>query len=205
MGCRNSSIIIRDTKRHKKSFLFSSNNKDTTRFRLGFSHNKDWNAKDSSLTKAFFFSSRFSIQTITEIRRQKWRQVRVMGDESEAQVSDVFYLFAQAKRCNAFSTTPLHHAAHYNPAFAEMTRTQSMTLTVMKFIREFILVTRKQNFLHFLFHHKYSRRPRFSAAAKNKQYLRLMGITHVLNTAEGTRFGQVDTGHGYYRDMPNLR
>lgn len=32
-----------------------------------------------------------------------------------------------------------------------------------------------------------------------------MGITHVLNTAEGTRFGQVDTGHGYYRDMPNLR
>lgn len=32
-----------------------------------------------------------------------------------------------------------------------------------------------------------------------------MGITHVLNTAEGTRFGQVDTGHGYYRDMPSLR
>lgn len=32
-----------------------------------------------------------------------------------------------------------------------------------------------------------------------------MGITHVLNTAEGTRFGQVDTGHGYYRDMPALR
>ena len=44
-----------------------------------------------------------------------------------------------------------------------------------------------------------------SAAAKNKQYLRMMGITHVLNTAEGTRFGQVDTGHGYYRDMPALR
>lgn len=32
-----------------------------------------------------------------------------------------------------------------------------------------------------------------------------MGITHVLNTAEGTRFGQVDTGHQYYRDMPNIR
>lgn len=32
-----------------------------------------------------------------------------------------------------------------------------------------------------------------------------MGITHVLNTAEGSRFGQVDTGHSYYRDMPNLR
>ncbi|CRK87187.1 CLUMA_CG000992, isoform C [Clunio marinus] len=44
-----------------------------------------------------------------------------------------------------------------------------------------------------------------AASAKNKQYLRLMGITHVLNTAEGSRFGQVDTGHGYYRDMPSLR
>lgn len=43
-----------------------------------------------------------------------------------------------------------------------------------------------------------------AAAARNKQYLRTMGITHVLNTAEGSRFGQVDTGHGYYRDMPNL-
>ncbi|CRK87186.1 CLUMA_CG000992, isoform B [Clunio marinus] len=43
-----------------------------------------------------------------------------------------------------------------------------------------------------------------AASAKNKQYLRLMGITHVLNTAEGSRFGQVDTGHGYYRDMPSL-
>lgn len=32
-----------------------------------------------------------------------------------------------------------------------------------------------------------------------------MGITHVLNTAEGSRFGQVDTGHAYYRDMPNVR
>lgn len=32
-----------------------------------------------------------------------------------------------------------------------------------------------------------------------------MGITHVLNTAEGSRYGQVDTGHAYYRDMPNVR
>lgn len=32
-----------------------------------------------------------------------------------------------------------------------------------------------------------------------------MGITHVLNTAEGSRYGQVDTGHIYYRDMPNVR
>lgn len=44
-----------------------------------------------------------------------------------------------------------------------------------------------------------------AAAARNKQYLRMMGITHVLNTAEGSRFGQVDTGHSYYRDMSNLR
>jgi len=44
-----------------------------------------------------------------------------------------------------------------------------------------------------------------AASAKNKTFLRLMGITHVLNTAEGSRFGQVDTGHTYYRDMPNIR
>lgn len=30
-------------------------------------------------------------------------------------------------------------------------------------------------------------------------------ITHVLNTAEGTRFGQVDTGHAYYRDQAHIR
>jgi hypothetical protein len=88
---------------------------------------------------------------------------------------------------------------------------QSMTSTVMKFIREFILETRKQPKKNFLIDfslvyliNRYCLIS-FSAAAKNKQYLRLMGITHVLNTAEGTRFGQVDTGHGYYRDMPNLR
>uniref|UniRef100_A0A1L8E2Y8 Dual specificity protein phosphatase n=1 Tax=Nyssomyia neivai TaxID=330878 RepID=A0A1L8E2Y8_9DIPT len=44
-----------------------------------------------------------------------------------------------------------------------------------------------------------------AASAKNKTYLRLMGITHILNTAEGSRFGQVDTGHSYYRDMTNIR
>lgn len=43
------------------------------------------------------------------------------------------------------------------------------------------------------------------ASAKNKTFLRLMGITHVLNTAEGSRFGQVDTGHTYYRDMTQVR
>lgn len=44
-----------------------------------------------------------------------------------------------------------------------------------------------------------------AATAKNKSFLRLMGITHVLNTAEGCRYGQVDTGHSYYRDMPSIR
>lgn len=43
------------------------------------------------------------------------------------------------------------------------------------------------------------------ASAKNKVFLRQMGITHILNTAEGTRFGQVDTGHAYYRDVPTIR
>lgn len=33
----------------------------------------------------------------------------------------------------------------------------------------------------------------------------MMGITHVLNAAEGCRYGQVDTGHSYYRDMPHIR
>ncbi|KAJ6648661.1 Dual specificity phosphatase 29 [Pseudolycoriella hygida] len=42
-------------------------------------------------------------------------------------------------------------------------------------------------------------------SARNKTFLRLMGITHILNTAEGSRYGQVDTGHRYYRDMPNIR
>lgn len=44
-----------------------------------------------------------------------------------------------------------------------------------------------------------------AASAKNKTFLRIMGITHVLNAAEGCRYGQVDTGHSYYRDMPNIR
>ncbi|XP_026462920.1 dual specificity phosphatase DUPD1-like [Ctenocephalides felis] len=42
-------------------------------------------------------------------------------------------------------------------------------------------------------------------SARCKDYLKLLGITHVLNTAEGARFGQVDTGHLYYRDMPTIR
>nr|CAD7592917.1 unnamed protein product [Timema genevievae] len=37
-------------------------------------------------------------------------------------------------------------------------------------------------------------------AAQNKQYLKRLGVTHVLNTAEGNRFGMVNTNEGYYRD-----
>ncbi|XP_073829119.1 dual specificity protein phosphatase 13B isoform X2 [Musca autumnalis] len=44
-----------------------------------------------------------------------------------------------------------------------------------------------------------------AASAKNKTFLRMKGITHVLNAAEGCRYGQVDTGHSYYRDMPSIR
>ncbi|CAN8000401.1 dual specificity protein phosphatase 3 [Ixodes scapularis] len=35
-------------------------------------------------------------------------------------------------------------------------------------------------------------------AAKNKDYLRGLGVTHVINTAEGQKFGQVDTGQAFY-------
>lgn len=35
-------------------------------------------------------------------------------------------------------------------------------------------------------------------AARNKAYLQQIGITHVVNTAEGCGFGQVNTGRSYY-------
>ncbi|XP_075556705.1 dual specificity protein phosphatase 3-like isoform X1 [Dermacentor variabilis] len=35
-------------------------------------------------------------------------------------------------------------------------------------------------------------------AARNKHYLRGLGVTHVLNTAEGSQFGQVDTSQAFY-------
>ncbi|XP_064466489.1 dual specificity protein phosphatase 3-like [Ornithodoros turicata] len=35
-------------------------------------------------------------------------------------------------------------------------------------------------------------------AARNKDYLRGLGVTHVLNTAEGYQFGQVDTTKEFY-------
>lgn len=40
----------------------------------------------------------------------------------------------------------------------------------------------------------------FRATAKNKKYLKMLGITHVLNSAEGKRFGFVDTDENYYKD-----
>jgi len=36
-------------------------------------------------------------------------------------------------------------------------------------------------------------------AAKNAFYLKKVGVTHVLNTAEGTRMGMVDTNQNFYR------
>lgn len=36
--------------------------------------------------------------------------------------------------------------------------------------------------------------------AKNKQYLKMLGITHLLNAAEGKRFGFVHTDRNYYKD-----
>ncbi|XP_013188758.1 dual specificity protein phosphatase 13B isoform X2 [Amyelois transitella] len=44
-----------------------------------------------------------------------------------------------------------------------------------------------------------------AVAAKDKSFLRRMGIKYVLNTAEGKRYTQVDTDHLYYRDCPGLR
>ncbi|XP_045447463.1 dual specificity protein phosphatase 3-like isoform X1 [Melitaea cinxia] len=44
-----------------------------------------------------------------------------------------------------------------------------------------------------------------AVAAKDKAFLRRMGINYVLNTAEGKRYTQVDTDHLYYADYPGLR
>ncbi|XP_053207119.1 dual specificity protein phosphatase 3-like [Panonychus citri] len=38
-------------------------------------------------------------------------------------------------------------------------------------------------------------------SARNKSYLKLIGITHVVNTAEGSHFSQIDTGAHYYSDV----
>ena len=39
----------------------------------------------------------------------------------------------------------------------------------------------------------------FRGAAKNTFYLKKIGVTHVLNTAEGSRVGSVDTNQSYYK------
>lgn len=44
-----------------------------------------------------------------------------------------------------------------------------------------------------------------SSVAQNKSLLQKMNFTHILNAAEGSGFGQVDTGHEYYSDMPDLK
>ena len=36
--------------------------------------------------------------------------------------------------------------------------------------------------------------------ARNKEYLKRLGITHVLNAAEGRHYGFVNTNRIYYRD-----
>ncbi|KAG7153896.1 dual specificity protein phosphatase 3-like [Homarus americanus] len=38
-------------------------------------------------------------------------------------------------------------------------------------------------------------------AAKNKDYLKKNGITHVLNSAQGTKFATVDTNAEFYKDV----
>lgn len=82
-------------------------------------------------------------------------------------------------------------------------------LTVMKFIQDFMLEMRKtllrkviRVIYFFIFTSQFFL---YSEAARCKQYLKLMGITHVLNTAEGRHFGQVDTDHLYYRDCPRIK
>lgn len=39
----------------------------------------------------------------------------------------------------------------------------------------------------------------FRAAAKNTFYLKKIGVTHVLNTAEGSTIGFVDTNAAFYK------
>lgn len=41
---------------------------------------------------------------------------------------------------------------------------------------------------------------RYRATAKNKKYLKILGITHLLNAAEGKRYGFVNTDKDYYAD-----
>lgn len=40
----------------------------------------------------------------------------------------------------------------------------------------------------------------FSGTAKNKEYLKRIGVTHVINAAKGKKFGMVNTSSDYYKD-----
>lgn len=40
----------------------------------------------------------------------------------------------------------------------------------------------------------------YRVTAKNKKYLKMLGITHLLNAAEGKRYGFVNTDSNYYAD-----
>lgn len=108
---------------------------------------------------------------------------------------------------NEFYSIRHHHADHYQHSDEPIVR--FITLTVMKFTQIYTLAMRKLAIYEYSMKWEFQQTIFFSfkcsASAKNKAYLRLIGITHVLNTAEGSRFGQVDTGHAYYRDMPQIR
>ena len=42
----------------------------------------------------------------------------------------------------------------------------------------------------------------YSAAATSLDHLHLLGITHILNAAEGTDCNQIMTGHDFYQGTP---
>lgn len=112
-----------------------------------------------------------------------------------------------AVSCTEYFSSPEPQVAHFQHFVDPIALFMAQTVT--KFIQIFMSAMRtclssrngtiEQNNFEistFFFH---------SASATNKTFLRVLGITHILNTAEGSRFGQVDTGHLYYRDMPNIR
>ena len=41
----------------------------------------------------------------------------------------------------------------------------------------------------------------FRATAKNKNYLKRLGITHIVNAAEGKHYDFVNTNKAFYRDL----
>ncbi len=41
----------------------------------------------------------------------------------------------------------------------------------------------------------------FRSLARNKNDLQKLGITHILNAAQGQKFNQIDTSEAYYADL----